>query len=186
MKHQTPNIKNQTQTGFTLVETLVALSIFTTAIVAIIVVSAGGIGNLQIAEKRAQGSFLAQEGIELVRNIRDSAMLAGTNGSGWTTFITSNSGGIAACTNGASCTIDPITLAVTACVGSCPPIRHDLSGGIGTYDYTSTTASVFVRTIQVSFAAPGTTDEVRVTSTVSWPEGTTQSLTLTEDLFNWQ
>lgn len=61
--------------GFTLVETLVAISIFTVSLLGIMSVLASGISNTSYAKQKMVASYLAQEGIEYVRNMRDTAVL---------------------------------------------------------------------------------------------------------------
>ena len=62
--------------GFTLIELIIALGVFTTGIVAAFTLA---ISNLNLAKQnfhRTAGANLAREGVELVRNIRDSNWLA--------------------------------------------------------------------------------------------------------------
>src|SRR3990170_1749725 len=73
--------------GFTLIETLVALVIFTTSITVLISVTGSGVANTNYAKNKFIASYLAQEGVEMVRNIRDNAWLDPAGG-GWSKFIT--------------------------------------------------------------------------------------------------
>jgi prepilin-type N-terminal cleavage/methylation domain-containing protein len=66
--------RNQNQRGFTLVETLIAISIFTTSVLAMMVVLGGQIIDINYAKNKIKATFLAQEGIEYVRNLRDEKM----------------------------------------------------------------------------------------------------------------
>ncbi|MFA6585793.1 MAG: type II secretion system protein [Candidatus Paceibacterota bacterium] len=66
--------------GFTLVETLVAISIFSISIVAVMSVLGSGISDTNYAKNKLIASYLAQEGIEYARNFRDNDTL---NGSTW-------------------------------------------------------------------------------------------------------
>ena len=61
--------------GFTLVETLVAISIFTMSILALLVILTQGIANTNYAKHKITASYLAQEGIEYARNVRVLEML---------------------------------------------------------------------------------------------------------------
>ncbi|MEJ0001975.1 MAG: prepilin-type N-terminal cleavage/methylation domain-containing protein [bacterium] len=61
--------------GFTLVETLVAISIFTLSVLIMLSVLSKGISDTAYAKKKLIASYLAQEGIEYMRNMRDTYML---------------------------------------------------------------------------------------------------------------
>ena len=81
--------KNKNSSGFTLVETLVAIAIFTTSILALMVVLTSGISNINYAKKKMTATYLAQEGIEYVRNMRDTSVLSNsTSQEGWESFKT--------------------------------------------------------------------------------------------------
>mgnify|MGYP001602764795 FL=1 len=71
--------------GFTLVETLIAISIFSVSIIAMMSILGGGIANTNYAKNKMTASYLAQEGIEYVRNMRDNAVLY-TGSGNWTSF----------------------------------------------------------------------------------------------------
>jgi len=70
--------------GFTLIETLVAISIFTMSILGLMTVLASGISNTNYAKQKMTATYLAQEGIEYTRNKRDTSVLYDVNG--WDTF----------------------------------------------------------------------------------------------------
>lgn len=65
--------------GFTLVELLVALFVVTTAFTAIAALMSQNIRSSTFTETQLQAVFLAQEGVEIVRNIRDDNVKAGRN-----------------------------------------------------------------------------------------------------------
>ncbi|OGI70023.1 hypothetical protein A2824_03615 [Candidatus Nomurabacteria bacterium RIFCSPHIGHO2_01_FULL_42_16] len=64
--------KLQRSGGFTLIETLTALLIFSTSIVVLITATSQGFSNTNYAKNKFIASYLAQEGVEIVRNARDS------------------------------------------------------------------------------------------------------------------
>lgn len=64
--------------GQTLIETIVALGLLTTGIVSGVGLVAYAIGSSDTALKQVIGTNLAREGIEIVRNMRDSNWLADT------------------------------------------------------------------------------------------------------------
>jgi prepilin-type N-terminal cleavage/methylation domain-containing protein len=69
----------QKEKGFTLIETLVAITIFTVSITALISISAKGVFDANFAKNKLTASYLAQEGIELARNYADSRSLGGVS-----------------------------------------------------------------------------------------------------------
>ncbi|KKP78449.1 MAG: hypothetical protein UR77_C0002G0001, partial [Candidatus Nomurabacteria bacterium GW2011_GWC2_35_35] len=79
----------QKNKGFTLVETLVAISIFSLSIIATMSVLGSGISDTGYAKKKMIAGYLAQEGIEYVRNMRDTSVLYHPGGSqaGWNAFM---------------------------------------------------------------------------------------------------
>src|SRR3989338_9606391 len=62
-------------TGFTLIETLVAVTILTFAVVGPMFTASRSIVAAQLANDQITASYLAQEGIEYVREVRDNAYL---------------------------------------------------------------------------------------------------------------
>ena len=92
MKTQTIKYKLQTKQGFTLLETLIALSIFSITIVSLIVFISDGVANAKFTKNKLTASYLAQEGIEYMRNIRDTYVLYSEDGSiGWNAFKSGSS-----------------------------------------------------------------------------------------------
>ncbi|MDE2399613.1 MAG: prepilin-type N-terminal cleavage/methylation domain-containing protein [Patescibacteria group bacterium] len=74
--------------GFTLVETLVGISIFTFSVLAVMSVLASGITDTSYAKQKMVAGYLAQEGIEYIRNLRDNDVLYSSvpPNNNWNTF----------------------------------------------------------------------------------------------------
>ena len=66
-------------------ETLVAISIFSVSILGLMSILASGISNTNYVKQKVMASYLAQEGIEYIRNMRDNAVLY-TSGGNWNSF----------------------------------------------------------------------------------------------------
>ena len=82
-KRSTLRVPRPTSKGFTIVETLVAVTIFSFALTAIISVSAQGITNATRVKNRLTANYLAQEYIDYVRALRLSAVTQ--SGANWNT-----------------------------------------------------------------------------------------------------
>lgn len=178
--------------GFTVVETLVALTIFSSAIVFLIVVTAGGVADTNYAKNRLVASYLAQEGIELTRNIRDTNVLSNAGGSGWGDFLVEAN----VCRTAEGCNIDPVTLDVCHCTGSTCKVPYTKTNGYYGYQKIqnngcaigSASISPYTRVIRVETNDQTVgVDDVRVTSTVTWFQGLGEKSVYYETiLMDWQ
>lgn len=179
-------------------ETLVAISIFTISILGIMSVLTQGVSDTNYAKSKLIATYLAQEGIEYFRNMRDTFILFDASNNGWTSFRTA----INQCgTPGSSpktCYFDdqnlifndsnmPITQIPIQSCGSnpCPPLFYDVNTGKYNYNLTGTNSG-FIRTIQATYPPGNPNNEVKITSTVSWVQGSgSPSISFSEELFNW-
>jgi len=176
--------KNRLKKGFTLVETLVAISILSLSVVAAFTAAQSGIQSSSIARDQITAFYLAQEAMEFIRNTRDQNAVQ-TLGGNTTIWLT----GVAAdptdpCYFGKTCIIDSPLKTVTACpagFGSCPSLNQDPVSGL--WGYTSSwPATNFKREIQLSQTSA---NEVLVTIRMSWTDrGVPQSFQVEGILFN--
>ncbi len=193
--------KNNKMLGFTLVETLVAISIFSVAILSVMSVLSQGLSNTTYAKQKTIATYLAQEGIEYIRNMRDTYVLytPADASAGWAAFKAKLETPAPGCLsndcyyNDAAVdytrTLQPITsVTLTSCGGTCPELLYDSS--TGKYGYTATattTSSGFIRTIREE-TFPGD-HERKIYSTVCWKQGaaacSANSVTFSENLFDW-
>ena len=147
--------------AFTVIETLVAISILTVAIAGPLTIAQRSLQSALFARDQITALYLAQEGLDLVRAYRDRNALTVLKGGSatWTS-------GFDACTT-AACIIDPSTAVVTACPGNvCSALLYDPDRNL--YQYTSGSSSRFTRTIRVTLVDASS---ARVESTVSFSTG---------------
>ena len=163
---------------------------------------ATGITNTDYAKNKIIAAYLAQEGIEYIRNMRDTYVLYynSTNSppyTDWTNgfIVKLNS---ASCFLGNGCYFSDLVassytppsaqsmtnIQMNLCTNftcSTNPLLYDSSSG--TYGYTKGSNSGFVRQIKATSINANT---IRVSSIVYWKQGSNSyNITLSEDLFNW-
>lgn len=166
--------------GFTLVETLVAITIIALAIVGPLYAVQQSLNISRVSRDQLVASALSQEAIEYVRSIRDGNYLytlrTGTARS-WLYGIDGTAGSTNCST--APCVIDPTQNTVSRTITA---LRRS---SIGLYNQEEGTVTPFTRTIRLT-AVPGSTTEIVLTVTVTWStNGLPYTFTLTERLHNW-
>lgn len=189
--------KNNKNRGFTLVESLVAISIFTMSILSVLNILSNGIADTGYAKKKILAGYLAQEGIEEIRNIRDTFMLySGSGPAGWAEFkgyvmpVCTTSSGFDGCYfSDGNISFDPSTpMPVTQdTIVACYPVQkcgsYTFQNGVygvgGSGPDSGLTPKITITNI--------TADEVKVTSTISWtqPGSGAHSVSFSENLYNW-
>lgn len=168
-------LKNLKTRGFTLLETLVAVALLTTAVASAISIVSRSIQSATYARDQMTASFLASEGIELVRNLRDTKareMLEGLASENWLESLTGSS-----CGGGSPCDIDPVDLSIPGCSSDGCPLSLD---GSGFYRPTSGTATKFSRKIVIS-----DNDEKSALVTVTVRVGSEDYARIEENITNW-
>lgn len=74
---------NQNNRGFTIVEMLIAVLIFTLSLTSLMTVASRSLKTSRNAEEQLIADYLALEAIEVVHNLRDTAILMGHSASSW-------------------------------------------------------------------------------------------------------
>lgn len=161
-------------TGFTLIEILVAIFIFGLAFTATTSVLIMNNRSAAIIRNNFIASGLAQEGIEVARNIRDRDWFL-DNPLGANPFGTSIPDGIYRAQWDSSALI---------ALGGNPNLKRDAGTGIFSYDLGNDT--IFKRTIEIS--TPVANVEKKIVVNVTWIErgGASKLLSAEEHLFNWR
>lgn len=179
-------IKRIRAQGFTLVETLVAISVLTVAIVAPMTLASQSLTAAYYARDQVTAFNLAQEGLEAVRALRDGQVLQisqSADASSINLFgpIPVNQ----------DFTIDSRFTAAVEALAVCPsngcaPLQTD--GDLYGYDADVGTWAVthFTRTLRARYVG-SSQDEVRLSVTVSWPtvSGQIRSFSIYENLYRW-
>lgn len=169
------------QRGFSLVETLVAITILLIAVLAPMRIASQSIKSAGFAREQLTAVFLAQEGIEMIVRARDADALNGGSTWSWYTSL------LAACKNsGQGCSYNPTNGAFVSCatIATCR-LYLDTTGGTSGVYYTHTQgalpASPYTRVVKVLQGETLGVNEVNVQSVVSWYStmfATTTSVTL--------
>lgn len=184
-----------TPSGFTLVETLVAVLLLTMTIILPYYAIQRSLTATFSARDDLIASSLAQEAIEYVRGVRDNNYLLGRTGADWLYGL---DGGSAErnCVS-VPCSVDAtrgsdVNLAVQQCLvqsGQIPCYNVPLYLSASTNLYThqvSGTRSPYVRYVQLEkISVQGQEDAVKVTATVTWVYHGTHTVTVTDILTNW-
>ena len=191
-----------TMKGFTLIETLIAITILTLAVAGPLTTASQALTAAQVSKGQLTASYLAQEGIEYVRFMRDDEYLkfypsgVGAGTAAWNEFLNGSApASITSCRAG-TCMLDPA--APSMCTGAagngcslipcsggtCTPLY--LANNIYTEQSGISGAVVtpFKRTIQAFTVSA--TDE-RIVSTVSWTfHNLPYSVIITDHLTPWE
>ncbi|OGF89367.1 hypothetical protein A3I27_03170 [Candidatus Giovannonibacteria bacterium RIFCSPLOWO2_02_FULL_43_11b] len=179
--------------GFTLLETIVAISVLTIVILGPLAVATTILSNSSFSSNQVIAYNLAEEGVEFVINKRDSLIFKAvydgrTADDGWNDFK-STMGGSSQCQNASKkCGVNVTNGAVFDCgSGSYPAnqtctLRKNSTTGI--YSYApGDPITIFERRI---FVESGGSDEKQVTVTITWREknGGQRSFTLERYVYN--
>lgn len=165
--------ENEFKKAFTLVETLVAISILSLSILGTFTAVQGGLQKSMYTKEQTTAFYLAQEAMEYIRNIRDQNAIKSINsissGGGYTDWLTGLSANSSdPCYFGNVCAIDSPSNSVFFCgttAGSCPVLKQDTQTSLFGYNF-SWTDTHFKREITLQNVKAG--KEFMATVNVSW------------------
>ncbi len=174
-----------------MIETLVAITLLTVAIVAPMALTVQSLKTAYYARDQVTAFYLAQEAIEGVRALRDSQILQISKSSTPGSIDLFGTIPLNSPFRIDTRVIDP-AFAIVECGGPCPPLKTN--GTLYGYDSSWTTNSIFTRTVVACYIQSNgnctsipVTDEMRVSVTVSWKTGSIQSrsFSISENMYRW-
>ncbi len=165
--------------GFTLLETLVALSVLTFAVVGPLTLAFYSIRSAGLSQNQLTAFYLAQEALEYVKNQRDNNILANPpSAGGWLDKISR-------CENPRGCTVDIPYNDIQTCPAATGCLKLRYSGDTGFYHQNISFGAESLFTRIIKFVVVSSYEE-KVSVTISWTERFgTKFFTLEENIFNW-
>lgn len=162
-------------------ETLVAISILVVAISGAFSAAQTSISSSVFSKDQIIAFYLAQEGIEQIRNMRDENGL--NNNNHWLRDIARQQND--ECYFGKVCRVDTVRNEIDECSGgegSCPLLRQNPNSGLYGYDV-SWPATKFRREITLTSI---NANEISILVTVTWAKGlVNREFRARENIFNW-
>lgn len=191
VSHTPYTTRHTSASAFTLIETLVAITVLVIALISPMSLATQSLRASLYARDQVVASHLAQEGIELVRALRDANALKIGHG-----VLDSNGNPynlMSGIPIGVDFTVDTSTGQLKLCSdygltnGACPPLRVSPVDTVTQfYGYDSSwNITRYTRIIRAEWVRD--TEEMKVTVTVSWQTGAiqTRTITITENLYRW-
>lgn len=162
-------VRQKNNFGFTLIETMVAISILILAIVGPLSLAQQGIASSRFAKEQIIAFYLVQDAVEEIRSRIDSNFLSGNS---WLS-------GLSDCV-GSFCEVDIINSSISSCGVDCDLLRKSDDGLYG-YD-SSWDETDFRRKIQIYQRSDTNSDEIYIEVEVLW-NGDKKSFKIRESLF---
>lgn len=184
--------------GFTLIETMVAIFVLSTSIISLLALTSSSSNMAKYGNNEITANYLLQEAIDSIRNSRDSiAFQQKELGGGWSNFLLkygdSNTKTKCFSSNGCYVVLDNFNPGdfitgndVTVCPSSgCPLLKINKDGQNSFYNYSSSENSIFKRIIKMELV---NVYELKVEVRVDWSNtsGSNRSRTMTTYLLDWQ
>ncbi|MBU1045562.1 prepilin-type N-terminal cleavage/methylation domain-containing protein [Patescibacteria group bacterium] len=176
------------QGGFTLIEMLITITVVSVGIVGAFIAVQQGIIAVDYSNSRFTAALLAQEGVEIIKNIRDTNLLEYNYVSAGTIWSEGLGIGDFEVQYTDPKTTDPV-LNQPICSPACGPddLRSLKKSTPGFYNYDDGEETRFKRLIQIESPNPPNVDQLDATITVYWKKrgGGYYSIFLLQHLYNW-
>lgn len=172
--------------GFTLVETLVAVGIFSLSIIALMSVLGGGVSDTNYAKQKTTAYYLAQEGMEYLLSVRANyALFSNSTGLDWQDFLVE----MRTCRSNNKCGVDTSVsqtdnAAIFNCTGHNNECKLFVDNDAGYNTNSIGQDSGFVRRVWSTDYAGNA--RIKLFSEVTWNQGSgLQTVRFTETIYNW-
>ena len=176
----------KTKTGFTLIETLIAITLLMLAVIEPMALTAQSLKSAYYARDQITASSLAQEAIEAVRSVRDAQILEVAEDPSVSIDI------FGPIPVDKDFIIDTTTNAMAECTGACPPLQtngtlYAYSAGWTNTGFTRTVRACYVQPVAPFDCNGVASDEMRLRATVVWRTGSyaARSIVISENLYRW-
>lgn len=186
------------QYGFSLIETLIAISILMIAITGPLALVQAGLFSANHQRNQVTATYLAQEALEFIKNVRDSNFYKNygksDSAANWLTGpdeTTPPTSLLTSCGGSDGCYVDPhkklsgdaFVLPVVAPVLY---LRQTNINAVILYSYDTTgTETSYKRTVKITSVADP--DEVKVSVTMDWKDnGLSRTYTVSENIYNYE
>jgi len=160
--------------GFTLIETLVAISILLVSISAPLTIASRSLAASFFARDQITAFYLAQDAVEYIRNARDNNFLSNVN---WLLGFPD--------TTGLAFTVDTTDGTMALCGGgACPFLEYNDTTGFYNYGDAGASDSIFIRSVSITTI---NVHEVIIAVTISWSTGTfMRTFSVKENILDWK
>lgn len=170
--------------GFTILELIVAIFVLTVGIIGAYVAVQSPLHYANVYKDQLVASYLAQEGIELVRNIRDTNWLQGFEADDWKAGLV-ESDDFDGCCSGFFCEVDYDDTALSSSSTTASSGYRLKLDSNNFYNYDTGDPTNFRRKINITPETYESEERLRVTVSVFLGDSSSPLVEVEEILYNW-